>query len=166
VPAEYTFTLRYRTTRQLGFFENHDELYWNAIGTGWIFGIETGTVEVRLPEPIPVGQLSAEAYTGPQGAQGSDYTASLPSPGTARYVLTRPLSPREGFTVVFTFPKGVVAAPTAAERARSFLKDNGGVLVALAGFITLLLYCLYEWRRVGRDPRKGVVIPRYNPREG
>lgn len=26
VPAEYTFTLRYRTTRQLGFFSAHDEL--------------------------------------------------------------------------------------------------------------------------------------------
>ena len=34
VPAEYTYTLRYRTSRQLGFFEDHDELYWNAIGTG------------------------------------------------------------------------------------------------------------------------------------
>ena len=44
VPAEYTFTLRYRTTRQLGFFEEHDELYWNAIGTGWVFPIETGVV--------------------------------------------------------------------------------------------------------------------------
>ena len=33
-PAQFTFTLRYRTTRQLGFFDTHDELYWNAIGTG------------------------------------------------------------------------------------------------------------------------------------
>ena len=36
VPAEHTYTLRYRTTRQLGFFEAHDELYFNAIGHGWI----------------------------------------------------------------------------------------------------------------------------------
>jgi hypothetical protein len=28
VPGEYTFTLRYRTTRQLGFFDDFDELYW------------------------------------------------------------------------------------------------------------------------------------------
>src|SRR6476659_6545774 len=31
VPADYTYTLHYRTTRQLGFFADHDELYWNAI---------------------------------------------------------------------------------------------------------------------------------------
>ena len=43
VPAEHTFTLRYRTTRQLGFFADHDELYWNAIGTGWAFPIDAGT---------------------------------------------------------------------------------------------------------------------------
>ena len=49
VPADYTFTLRYRTTRQLGFFSDHDELYWNAIGTGWIFPIDQGRVTVRLP---------------------------------------------------------------------------------------------------------------------
>jgi hypothetical protein len=30
VPADYTYTLRYRTTRQVGFFADHDELYWNA----------------------------------------------------------------------------------------------------------------------------------------
>ncbi|HEX5689443.1 MAG TPA: DUF2207 domain-containing protein, partial [Roseiflexaceae bacterium] len=41
VPAEHTFTLRYRTTRQLGFFADHDELYWNAIGTGWAFPIDS-----------------------------------------------------------------------------------------------------------------------------
>src|SRR5688500_12139730 len=39
VPAEHTFTLRYRTTRQLGFFDGHVELYWNAIGTGWAFPV-------------------------------------------------------------------------------------------------------------------------------
>ncbi len=37
VPADYTFTIRYRTTRQIGFFPDHDELYWNAIGATWIF---------------------------------------------------------------------------------------------------------------------------------
>src|SRR5690606_33272745 len=166
VPAVHTFTIRYRTTRQLGFFDDHDELYWNAIGTGWAFDIDSGAAEVRLPEPVPVGQMTAEAYTGAQGEQGTDYTASLPAPGTARYELTQPLAPREGMTIVLTFPKGVVQAPTTAQRLRWFFSDNGGVLVALAGLVAVMLYCFLEWRRVGRDPRKGVIIPRYTPREG
>ncbi len=69
-PAEFTYTLRYRTSRQLGFFADHDELYWNAIGTGWDFPIERGSVEVRLPAAVPVDEIKVEGYTGPQGEQG------------------------------------------------------------------------------------------------
>jgi uncharacterized membrane protein YgcG len=163
LPADYTFTIRYRTTRQLGFFAQHDELYWNAIGQGWIFAIEAGTVEVRLPEPVAVELLGVEGYTGPQGAQGAAYSAATPAPGTARYHLTSPLGPREGFTIVLTFPKGLIAEPSGAMRAGWFLRDNAGVLVALAGLIALLLFSGLSWSRVGRDPRPGVIIPRYEP---
>ena len=166
VPAQYTFTIRYRTTRQLGFFENHDELYWNAIGTGWIFPIESGSVTVTLPEPVPVQDLGAEAYTGPQGARGFAYSTELPSPGTAVYRLTEPLAPGEGLTIVLTFPKGIIQEPGTADRVRWLLADNRGVLVALAGFGFLLLFCFSRWQRVGRDPPAGVIIPRYNPPPG
>jgi uncharacterized membrane protein YgcG len=163
LPADYTFTIRYRTTRQLGFFAEHDELYWNAIGSGWVFPIETGTVQVRLPEPVAVDLLGVEGYTGPQGAQGAAYSAATPAPGTARYELTDPLGPHEAFTIVLTFPKGLIAEPTGATRARWFLRDNAGVLVALVGLIALLLFCAFTWSRVGKDPRPGVIIPRYEP---
>jgi hypothetical protein len=163
LPAEYTFTIRYRTTRQLGFFAEHDELYWNAIGHDWVFPIEEGTVTVRLPEPVAVELLGAEAYTGPQGAQGTAYTAAVPEPGLAEYRLTSELAPREGFTIVLTFPKGLVAEPTSADRTGWFLRDNAGVLVALLGFLAMLLYSAMTWWRVGRDPRPGIIIPRYEP---
>lgn len=163
VPAEYTYTLRYRTTRQLGFFDNHDELYWNAIGTGWIFPIERGSVQVRLPGPVPINQMRAEAYTGPQGAKGTNYVAELPAPGVATYRLTQPLGPYEGFTNVLTFPKGLITEPTGGDRARWFFADNRGVLIALAGLVVLLLFCVREWRRVGRDPKKRAIFARYEP---
>jgi uncharacterized membrane protein YgcG len=165
LPAEYTFTIRYRTTRQLGFFAGHDELYWNAIGTGWIFPIERGSVTVRLPEAVPAERLGAEGYTGAQGERGAAYTARIPAPGVAEYRLTEPLEPFQGFTTVLTFPKGIIAEPTGAERRRWFLRDNAGVLVALMGLLALLIYASISWWRVGRDPRPGVVIPRYAPPE-
>jgi uncharacterized membrane protein YgcG len=163
VPADYTYTLRYRTTRQLGFFGDHDELYWNAIGTGWIFPIAYGTVQVRLPAPVPVGRMTAEAYTGPQGSKGSNYVAELTGPGVATYRLTRPLGAYEGLTTVLTFPKGIVAEPTGSDRARWFLADNRGVLIAIIGVVLLLIYCVRDWRRVGRDPEKRAIFARYEP---
>ena len=163
VPAEYTYTLHYRTTRQIGFFKDHDELYWNAIGLGWDFSIEAGSVELRLPKPVPVDELKAEGYTGPDGSKGQDYTATVPAPGLAHWQLTQPLSPREGLTVVLSFPKGLVAEPSRAQRLMLLLKDNRGVLVALAGFFLLLGFCVQRWNAVGRDPKPGIVIARYDP---
>ncbi len=183
VPADYIYTLRYRTTRQLGFFKDHDELYWNAIGTGWIFPIESGTVEVRLPQPVPVDQMTVEAYTGRQGEKGTAYAAEIVAPGVARYRLTQGLGPNEGLTIVLTFPKSmtigaatlqgsagtpqrIVAEPTSGDRAGWFFRDNRGVLVALVGLGLLFFYMWRTWEQVGRDPQKGIIIARYEPREG
>jgi len=163
VPADYTYTLRYRTTRQLGFFEDHDELYWNAIGTGWGFPIESGGVDVQLPQAVPVDAMRAEAYTGAQGVQGSDFTASLPAPGQAHWQLSRPLAPGEDMTIVLGFPKGVVAPPSKSQRLRWMLQDNRGVLLALLSLLGMCVYALRRWQAVGRDPLPGIVIARYEP---
>ena len=165
-PAQYTFTIRYRTTRQIGFFADHDELYWNAIGTGWIFPIEQASVDVRLPVAVPAAQLAVEAYTGPQGAKGTAYEGSVPADGRAHWELTSPLAPLEGLTIVLSFPKGVIEPPSMARRVLWFFKDNAGALIAVLGLIALIVFCVREWRRVGRDPRKGIIIARYEPPEG
>ncbi|TWI00998.1 putative membrane protein DUF2207 [Luteimonas cucumeris] len=166
VPAQFTYTLRYRTTRQLGFFPDHDELYWNAIGTGWAFPIDRASVEVRLPQPVPVDRLQAEGYTGAQGMQGDAFVATIPSPGTARWQLTQPLAPQEGFTIVLSFPKGLIPRPSLAQRGLWLLQDNRGVLVALTGLAVLLVFCVRRWRKIGRDPKPGVIIARYEPPSG
>ncbi|MDQ3288811.1 MAG: DUF2207 domain-containing protein [Pseudomonadota bacterium] len=166
VPAEYTYTLRYRTTRQIGFFNKHDELYWNAIGHGWAFPIASGTVEVRLPEAVPASKMATDGYSGAFGDRGTDFDTSYPAPGVARWELRRPLSPREGLTVVLGFPKGVVTPPSWQQRLAWFFGDNRGVLIALLGLLALLVYCVRRWRQVGRDPPAGTIIVRYEPPPG
>lgn len=163
LPGEYRYTLYYRTTRQLGFFGAHDELYWNAIGTGWAFPIDAAHVTVRLPAEVSVADMATEGYTGPQGATGRAYRARVIAPGAAQWELSAPLAPHEGLTIVLSFPKGLIAEPGAAQRVAWFLQDNRGVLVALAGWVLLLAFCVRRWRQVGRDPRAGVIIARYEP---
>ncbi|MEO7200632.1 MAG: DUF2207 domain-containing protein [Dokdonella sp.] len=166
VPATYTYTLRYRSTRQMGYFSDHDELYWNAIGTGWIFPIEHASVKIELPEAVPVAEMKAEAYTGAQGSKDQNYSATLTGPGQAAWQLTRPLRPAEGMTVVLSFPKGIVSQPSLIKRAFWLLRDNSGALVALIGLIIVLVMCVRRWYDIGRDPRKGVIIARYEPTPG
>lgn len=165
-PGTFTFTLRYRTHRQIGFFDAHDELYWNAIGHGWVFPIESGQVDVRLPQPVAADAMGLEGYSGAQGDRGQDFSTARPADGIAQWRLTRPLAPREGLTTVLTFPKGVVAAPSRAQRIGWLLRDNRGVLIALATLALVLAYCLRRWYRVGRDPAPGTVIAQYEPPAG
>lgn len=166
-PGEFTYTLRYRTTRQLGFFDGFDELYWNVTGTGWMFPIDTASAWVTLPAPVLATDLRMEAYTGPQGARGRDYIATVPEhDGRVHFQATRPLAAREGLTIVLGFPKGLVSEPTGADRAASFLHDNRGVLIALIGLALLLGFYLWRWRQHGVDPRPGVIFARYRPPDG
>ncbi len=163
VPVDTTYTLRYRTTRQLGFFEDHDQLYWNAIGQDWDFVIDSGSVEVRLPQPVPADQLATDGYSGRYGTRGRDFEARVTRPGVARWTLTHPLQAREGLTVVLSFPKGIVTPPTQAEKIAWLLRDNLSLVAALAGLFALLAYTIVRWRAVGRDPAPGVIIARYEP---
>jgi len=48
-PGTYTYTIVYVTRRQLGFFRDFDELYWNVTGHGWNFVIEHAEAMVELP---------------------------------------------------------------------------------------------------------------------
>ncbi|MDF3020730.1 MAG: hypothetical protein K0Q92_2033 [Steroidobacteraceae bacterium] len=105
--GEHTYELVYRTDRQMGFFADHDELYWNVTGNGWMFAIERATATVLLPADIPRDQLKLEAYTGAFGAKGRDYQAAVRD-GVPHYSTTRALGEREGLTIVASWPKGFI----------------------------------------------------------
>ena len=99
-PGVHTYTLSYRTDRQLGFFEDHDELYWNVTGNGWSFPIDEASASVRLPPQVPGVAITVEAYTGPAGAKGQDYDAYVDDRSLAHFRTTRALGVGEGLTIV------------------------------------------------------------------
>lgn len=166
VPGEFTYTIRYHTTRQLGFFQEHDELYWNAIGIGSIFPIETATVEVQLPFEVDPEAMQITAYTGTSGSRDQNWEGAITAPGVARWRLTAPLKPSEAFTIVLGFPKGVVEAPGPLRKFWWLLTDNLAGLIALLGLLAVLGYGLPRWHRIGRDAKPGPVVVQYDPPDG
>ncbi len=162
----YVYTLAYRTDRQLGFFPDHDELYWNVTGNGWDFPIDEASASVALPGGAGGKGLSLEGYTGPQGAKGRDYSAGVDGSGIARFEATRPLGPREGLTIVVSWPKGFIHEPGMKEKADWFLRDNPGRVLAVFGLIAILIYYLVVWTMAGKDPDAGTVVVRYAPPSG
>lgn len=157
-PGRHVWTLRYRTDRQLGFFDRHDELYWNVTGNEWAFAIERAEVLVRLPEAAPI--LDHAGYTGPRGAKGGDFEVLEAAAGRFRARTTRVLGPGEGFTVAVAFPKGIVAAPAGTVRA------TGPLWAPVAAVVAVLVFYLLVWWRVGRDPPPGTIVPLFEPPSG
>ena len=165
-PGEYIYTLAYRTTRQLGFFDDHDELYWNVTGNDWAFPIDYASAGVTLPASIPASEISIEGYTGRYGAKGQDYEAWINDEGVAKFETTRTLARNEGLTIVVTWPKGYVTAPRLEDRIGHLLSDNSHIVTLLAGLTLLSLYYLMVWIKVGKDPPAGVIVPHYVPPNG
>lgn len=163
-PGVYTYTLTYFTDRQLGYFRDFDELYWNVTGNGWTFPIDQAEAVVVLPDGADIRQYAA--YTGPLGAKGQDYRVSYDRSGNLVFSTTRGLAPREGLTIAVAWPKGLVREPSVAENAAHFLRDNLSLTVGLIWLVVILGYYLVVWSRVGRDPEAGTIIPLFEPPKG
>jgi uncharacterized membrane protein YgcG len=163
-PGVYTYSITYHTDRQLGYFQDFDELYWNVTGTGWTFPIDHAEAVVVLPDGAEVTQSAA--YTGPSGAKGQDYRVSRDRAGNILFTTTRGLRPREGLTIAVAWPKGFVRAPSGTEKMAPFLKDNLSALLGLLWLLIVVGYYLVVWNQVGRDPEKGTIIPLFKPPQG
>jgi Predicted membrane protein (DUF2207) len=160
-PGIHVYEIQYQTTRQLGFFSNYDELYWNVTGNGWTFPIQATTAVVRLPPGARI--LQHAAYTGYQGENGRDFKVFDATGNEYRVVATRNLAPGEGMTVAVAWQKGIVAAPSQAQKFSWFLRDNAGFMGLAATLLGVALFFCFAWAKVGRDPPSGVIVPLFRP---
>ncbi len=161
--GEHTYTLAYRTDRQVGFFNGYDELYWNVNGNGWELPLDQVSVTVTVPGVPPARLTAMNAWTGPKGSTEKDYTSGTDAAGNTFFAATRPLGLKEGLTIAVRWPKGLIQEPTAVERVKRALRDNLNSAVALAGLVLVFLYYFYAWVNVGRGPARGTVTPLYEP---
>lgn len=157
-PGVHRYEIEFRTSNQLGYFADHDELYFNAIGTGWVFPIRKASAEVELPEGLSQSQISTYGYTGVQGSKEGAYRASVLDGKRVYFEITRELLANEGFTIVVAWPKGFVKKPIDMELV-------GYAVGALIGLI-IFIYYFVSWWFVGQDPQKGTIIPLYNAPQG
>jgi uncharacterized membrane protein len=157
------YNIRYLVRNALRHFPEHDELYWNVTGNEWPAPIESASATLRLPGGAEFEWIELAGYTGGYGQRSREVSVTEPQPGVAGWVTTSRLAPREGLTIVATWPHGLVQFPGRATRTAWFFLDNWVLAVPfLVGF--------WLWRRykqTGRDPvDAGSVVVRYEPPEG
>ena len=167
VPAGgHSYAITYTTSRQLGFFKDHDELFWNVTGNGWIFPIDRVSATVHLPQKISASEVRLGGYTGPNGSMAQDFTSVTTPNGAFHFNAAHPLGPYEGLTIFLEWPKGYFREPTAEQKFRSLAQDNRDALIAGVGWLVISIYYVIVWVLVGRDPAPGSIMPLYEPPSG
>jgi hypothetical protein len=160
----YTYEIVYETKRQLGFFEDHDELFYNITGNGWSFPILEARTRITLPEGISLLDVQTQGYTG---KTGSTEEAVLITKSTVNGQVqvnaetTRPLNAYEGFTMFVGFPKNVIPAPGILERSLIILSDNIPLFFGLVATLALLAYYILSWYLYGRDKGTRLTVPQF-----
>ncbi len=152
ISGRHTYTIVYGVEGALNGFEDHDELYWNAIGFEWPVTIQG--VDATLTAPAGIQRVACFA-----GPRGSNLPCNLGVAEGDKATFAHPqLSPGEALTVVVAIPKGAVNNPEpvlderwSAGRAFSVTPLTVAGSLAIMGALLAFIY-----RRVfvkGRDKR-------------
>ncbi|MEO3427576.1 DUF2207 domain-containing protein [Pelagibius sp. CAU 1746] len=160
----HRYSLTYRTSRQIFFDAEADEVYWNVTGNDWAHPIDRAEATVYPPAGAPV--VDTKAFTGYAGEDGREATEGRSGDGAVTFATSRTLQPGEGLTIVVAFPKGFVPEPGSGDRLAAALHDNLGLLVGGIGLLAVFVYFFLQWRAVGRDPEGGVIVPRFEAPRG
>ncbi|MEX1264537.1 MAG: DUF2207 domain-containing protein [Actinomycetota bacterium] len=152
ITGRHSYQLTYTVDAALNGFPDHDELYWNAIGTEWAAPIERATIRVRAPADI----TQVTCFQGYEGATLPCDKATAKG-SEARFAQSG-LGSYSGVTIVVGLPKGAVPEPVpvleerwtigrAFEATPATLGATGVLAIAALGGVASLV-----WGR-GRDRR-------------
>ncbi len=160
-PGLHTFTIIYTATRHIGFFDDHDELYWNVTGSDFLFPVLEASCRVSLPgKAFGEGFNTIEWYVGKYGTKGIAEKAKLTSDNSV--VTTQDLAVGEVMTVVYTWNKGLVTPPPPPKQDN----EQAQGAVGAATLAAIVAWFAFAWRKWGKDPLRKAVIPIFYPPDG
>ncbi|MBP9764936.1 DUF2207 domain-containing protein [Candidatus Babeliales bacterium] len=160
--GKHTYTITYETSRQIGFFKDFDELYWNVTGNGWRLPIDKVQARVFLPIRTPTKSINAKGYTGYQYQTDAKYTYNIQD-NCVNFFTTDNLRAFQGLTIAVDFAKGIVSEPSLSQKIKWFVRDNVTLIAAAILLLLLLLLYIQNIIIAYRKNKPGVVIPLFYP---
>ena len=161
----HDYVIRYRTTRQIGFFSGYDELYWNATGTGWTFADRAGrgahhacrTVCRSSRAPSTPARRARAARTRRSCSSSPAASCSAPRGRCRRTTASR---------VAVAGRRASSPRPLRRNRPAIGLQDNRAARDRRPRSRALLGFYGFAWLLVGRDPPTRTIIPLFGPPDG
>lgn len=161
----HTFTFRYTTDDRLIDLHDQDRFFFDVTGQTLNMPVRRASATVHLPKGA--NTVRADGFAGPRNRRYFVADVRETADGDAiRYRVTRPLKDGMGFAVAVHLTRGF-ARPGLSRKLRRLDRESGGILSSLlvfgAGLAAALAYFIVAWYRVGRDPKRGVIVPIYEP---
>ncbi len=152
VTGIHEYQISYIILDAINYFDDHDELYWNAIGTEWNFNIDKAIINVEAS--------NIQQFTSYKGFFGSEKNCLIVKQTDNKIVVDcEKLNTNEGVTIVVGLEKGILREPTFLEKISKLVKEN--VILLLP--ILIFFFMFRIWYKNGRDPKgNGVVVPYYD----
>ena len=159
------YQLRYTTGRQIRFFPDHTELFWNVTGNDWSFPILSATARIALPGS------ARRRCAGPAipAASASAATISTADPRRRRARGRHDhahAQPRRGPALVASRSRPGCRAGRAAAAVLVLVPRQHALHPSAASASRRLGFYLLAWSAVGRDPPKGDDHPAVPSAEG
>jgi uncharacterized membrane protein YgcG len=147
--GQHTYRIHYLVRRAVNFFDNEPEVYWNATGDAWPYGIEATEVRFFAPQGVSLDKIRTITYVGIKDSkQNGESRLSLSDPRCI--IFSAPyLADGEEFTIVARLPVGSVTRPSAWQEFVSYLLDWWG-LAFFPGLTCLFL--LPRLQKSNQDP--------------
>ena len=164
-PGEHTYVFRYRTGRQIRWFDGKPELNWNVTGNFWRFPILCGdlspaTCRRRAPGALDRLHRPRRRARHRLARRSRSLLARSPSRPRGRCA-------RRGSTVVAEIARRrgraaereyAAVVPTVRQPPMDFRRRRLRRLCSI--------YYFAAWEAVGRDPKRGTIIPLFHPPQG
>jgi uncharacterized protein (TIGR04222 family) len=158
-----TFVIHYRAAGAIRYYDDGDQIRWQAFGADRGYGIDRSTITLRLPAEVSASDWKLAAYPG-QYVPSGDASAA----GAVATWNPEPLPANADLEIRAQWPHGIVGGTPpswqAAADAADWRNENlrpilnlafgaAAVLVPLFGGLAVLLL----WYTRGRDPSVGAV---------
>jgi uncharacterized membrane protein len=167
ITGEHTYNIFYQVFNGLGFFKDHDELYWNITGNEWNVPIEKSEALIHLPEKVSKENLKFDCFTGSFGLKERECTFGANENGDINFQSNRSFSSGEGLTIVLGWPKGLIREPAIFTKVFWYLQQRFFSLLKFGPFIIpifVFVYLFKEWWQKGKEPKiKKPIIVQYEP---
>ncbi|HTY13905.1 MAG TPA: DUF2207 domain-containing protein [Candidatus Omnitrophota bacterium] len=114
ISGPHLYSITYRVLNGTSTFDDHDEFYWNAIGTGWKVPVERADVEIVPPKGVPITKTTG--FTGAQGSREQNFHSSIIG-NIFVAEITQRLDAYQGFSVVLGFPPNTFPRSVLSEKS-------------------------------------------------